>query len=230
MPNKKHIILLHGALGSGKQVEPLADKLSSEFTVHKFDLPAHGSLAHQRDALSMYSFVNYVRNYIIYNNLIQPYVFGFSMGGFVALTLQTQSNLFSKIMTLNTKLEWTTEIAEKEQKMFNPNLILEKVPKYADYLKSVHGVENWENLLGKHRNMMFDIAEANPLSDYALSKIDKPVLLTRGEKDNMVTSEETPIVAGKLSNAEYYEFENTEHPIEKIDLGMLTTKIKEFFI
>lgn len=230
MLNKKHIILLHGALGSSKQLDSLAHNLSSGYTIHNFDLPAHGSLASQRDVLSMYSFANYVRNYILKNDLDKPYVFGFSMGGFVALTLQSQSNLFSKIMTLNTKLEWTTVIAEKEQKMFDPNLILEKVPKYADYLKSLHGFENWENLLEKHRIMMFGIAQANPLSDYAVSKIDIPVLLTKGDSDKMVTTEETILLAHKLKYSSFVEFENTEHPIEKVDLNMLSSKVKEFFI
>lgn len=230
MLNKKHIILLHGALGSSKQLEPLADILSSDYIIHNFDLPAHGLLANQRNVLSMYSFVNYVRNYILKNNLVKSYVFGFSMGGFVALTLQSQSNLFSKIMTLNTKLEWTIEIAEREQKMFDPNLILEKVPKYADYLKKIHGAENWVNLLEKHRNMMFDIAQANPLSDNAVSKIDIPVLLTKGDSDKMVTTEETKLLADKLKYSSFVEFENTEHPIEKIDIDMLSSKMKEFFI
>ncbi|MER3328768.1 MAG: hypothetical protein RIF34_04250, partial [Candidatus Kapaibacterium sp.] len=62
MPNKKDIILLHGALGSSSQFAPLIVKLESEYNVHTFDLPAHGKLAYQSDLLSMYSFVNFVRN------------------------------------------------------------------------------------------------------------------------------------------------------------------------
>lgn len=228
MPNKKHLILLHGALGSRKQFEPLANNLFSEYTIHRFDLPAHGSLAFQRDIISMYSFVNYVRNYILKNEIVKPFVFGFSMGGYIALTLQSQTNIFSKIMTLNTKLEWSTEIAKKEQKMFDPNLIIEKVPKYAEYLKSIHGEKNWKNLLEKHRKMMFDIADSNPLSDYALTQIIIPILLTRGEKDKMVTSEETKSIASKFSKGSYLEFENSEHPIEKMDIELLSSRMKDF--
>jgi pimeloyl-ACP methyl ester carboxylesterase len=133
-------------------------------------------------------------------------------------------------MTLNTKLEWDLETAEREQKMFDPEIILEKVPHYADLLIAMHGEENWKSLLAKHRNMMFTIAKSTPLTDYALSKINIPVLLTKGDRDNMVTSEETRVVVGKLSDAEFYEFENTAHPIEKIDLNLLSSKIKEFLI
>ncbi|PKL80373.1 MAG: hypothetical protein CVV25_04380 [Ignavibacteriae bacterium HGW-Ignavibacteriae-4] len=230
MHNKKDIILLHGALGTSQQFTPLISHLEGEYNIHTFDLPAHGELAYQADELSMFSFANYVRNYIIKNNLQKPLVFGFSMGGFVALTLQSQTNIFSKIMTLNTKLEWDLETAEREQKMFDPEIILEKVPHYADLLIAMHGEENWKSLLAKHRNMMFTIAKSTPLTDYALSKINIPVLLTKGDRDNMVTSEETRVVVGKLSDAEFYEFENTAHPIEKIDLNLLSSKIKEFLI
>ncbi|MER3328813.1 MAG: alpha/beta hydrolase, partial [Candidatus Kapaibacterium sp.] len=143
-------------------------------------------------------------------------------------TLQSQTDIFSKIMTLNTKLKWDHETAIKEQKMFDPEIIQEKVPHYADMLKSMHGESNWKNLLSKHKELMLVIAKSTPLSDYALSKIDIPVLLTRGDKDNMVTPEETPEFADKLKNAEYFEFENTAHPIEKIDVEMLSDKIREF--
>lgn len=228
MPNKKDIILLHGALGTSAQFAPLIGKLENAYNIHTFDLPAHGELAYQSDILSMYSFANYVRNYIIKNNLQMPLVFGFSMGGFVALTLQSQTNIFGKIMTLNTKLKWDYETAIKEQNMFDPEIILDKVPHYADMLIAMHGADNWKKLLSKHKELMLVIAKSTPLSDYALSKIDIPVLLTRGDRDNMVTSEETPAVASKLKNAEYYEFENTAHPIEKIDLELLSDKIKGF--
>ena len=139
MSNKKDLILLHGALGSKSQFVQLSDLLVNDYIIHAFDLPAHGELAYQSDVLSMYSFVNYVRNYILKNNLQKPLVFGFSMGGFVALALQSQTNIFSKIMTLNTKLKWDYETAIKEQKMFDPDIILEKVPHYADMLISIHG-------------------------------------------------------------------------------------------
>ncbi len=228
MHNKKDLILIHGALGTSKQFAPLIELLKSNYNIHIFDLPAHGVLAYQSDSLSMYSFANYVRNYILKNKLQKPFIFGFSMGGFVALTLQSQTNIFSKIMTLNTKLVWNIETAEREQKMFDPEIILEKVPHYADMLISMHGEDNWKSLLDKHRDMMFKIAKSTPLSDYALSKINIPVLLTKGDSDKMVTSEETLAVASKLSDAESYEFENTSHPIEKIDLELLSSKIREF--
>lgn len=227
MHNKKDLILLHGALGSSTQFAPLIAELGNEYNVHTFDLPAHGNLAHQSGELSMYSFANYVRNYIIKNNIQKPLVFGFSMGGFVALTLQSQANIFGKIMTLNTKFKWDYDTAIKEQKMFDPEKIQEKVPHYADMLIAMHGEGSWKNLLTKHRELMLSIAKSTPLSDYALSNIDIPVLLTKGDKDNMVTAEETKVVADKLGG-EYYEFVDTAHPIEKIDLVLLSSKIREF--
>lgn len=228
MQNKKHLILLHGALGSLKQFDKIKDYLDSDFIVHCFDLPAHGSLSYQRTQSNILNFVNFVRNYIFKNKLEKPYVFGSSMGGYIALTLQSQSNIFSKIMTLNTKFEWNTQNAENQAKMFNPQIILEKVPHYAEYLISLHSTENWEYLLDMHKNLISNLPQENLLTDYALNKIAIPVLLTRGEKDNMVTEFETLNVMEKLKNCEYYMFQNTEHPIEKIDTLLLTNKIIDF--
>lgn len=230
MPNKKDLILIHGALGSKLQFENIRLHLDSEYSIHTFDLPAHGLLSWQKDQFSMYNFVNFVRNYIIKNELNKPLVFGFSMGGYIALTLQSQCDIFSKIMTLNTKFDWDINNALKQSKMFNPQTIMEKVPEYAEYLISLHSKENWEFLLDKHKNLILNIPNENPLSNYALGKINIPILLTKGENDNMVTESETKEVMKNIQKSEYFQFDNVGHPIEKIDSLILTNKIKEFLI
>ena len=151
------------------------------------------------------------------------------MGGYVALTLQSQTDIFDKIMTLNTKFDWDLETAEKEKTKFDPDIILDKVPHYADYLIKQHGEDNWHHLLAEHRNLMFKIAKSSPLNYNSLSKIKVPVLICRGSDDNMVTFNECERICKQLHNATYYEFANTQHPIEKIDKALLSNKIIEFF-
>lgn len=229
MQNKRDIILLHGAIGCSKQLDVLDSFLSEKFVIHRFDFPGHGSKANQASNFSIYNFVNFLRNYILDSNLIKPFVFGYSMGGYVALTLESFENTFDKIMTLNTKFDWSKETAEKEKKMFIPELIEKKVPHFAENLIAMHGDENWKRLLSYHRNLMDDIADENVLNSNLLKKIDKEVLICRSEKDEMVTKSESINVTGKIKGAEYYEIENSRHAIEQIDIEILVNKMNQFF-
>lgn len=229
MQNKKQLLLIHGALGTKKQFDELGNLLKVDYDIHTFDLPAHGTLAYQRGQFSMYEFANFVRNYIIQNKLYQPLVLGFSMGGYIALTLQSQSHIFSKIMTLGTKFHWDIATSEKEVKMLDPKKISEKVPHYANHLIALHSEEDWECLLEKHRDLMYEMERFSPLTDYSLRKINIPVFITRGENDIMTSKEESIEMAYKLSKGEFFEFAGAEHPIEKFDNLILSKKIREYF-
>jgi pimeloyl-ACP methyl ester carboxylesterase len=228
MQSRKPLLLIHGALGSKRQFIELSNLLEDTYQVHAFDLPSHGELAWQEGQFTMFEFANYIRTYIEQNRIENPLAFGFSMGGYALLTLQSQANIFEKIMTLNTKFEWNKETAEREVKMLDSQKIIEKVPHYADYLISLHSEENWKKLLEKHKRLMYDMGGSNPLSHYALSKIHIPVSIMRGDKDQMTTKTESIEVAYQLARGEYSELENTEHPIEKIDKQELSNRIRDF--
>jgi hypothetical protein len=49
-----------------------------------------------------------------------------------------------------------------------------------------------------------------------------------GDKDSMVTLEETIEVYGQLKNANLAVLSNTEHPLEKINMEKLAQEIKIF--
>ena len=67
-------------------------------------------------------------------------IFGYSMGGYVALWLaRFYPDRVGKIFTLGTKLKWNDEEAEKEIKMLNPEKVELKVPAFAQQLAERHG-------------------------------------------------------------------------------------------
>ncbi len=229
MQNKKDLLLLHGAIGSKKQLDVLVERLAGDYKIHRFDFPGHGENANQSSQFSIHNFVNYIHNYILENNLVKPSVFGYSMGGFVALTLEVKEQVFGDIMTLNTKYQWDRETANREKKMFIPEVIEQKVPHFADKLKLVHGEENWARLLEYHRNMMDDISENTPLPDYLLKRINSRVLISRSANDEMVTRQESENVVNLINNSVYFEIANSRHAIEQIDIDVLINKMNEFF-
>jgi esterase/lipase len=150
------------------------------------------------------------------------------MGGYVALYLASEEpELLGYIVTLGSKFSWNTEIAEKEIKNLNPEIIKSKVPKFAESLQARHG-EKWELLLTKTADMMLVMGKHNPLSAERIERITNRVLIGLADKDAMVSLDETRAVYSRLQNASMYMLPQTKHPIETADIELLSSIIIKF--
>lgn len=224
----KTIILLHGAIGSKDQLNLLSVELKHQsFKVYLFNFSGHGQTPFHAN-FGIEQFALELEEYIKVNQLENPMVFGYSMGGYVALYLaHQQPTLLGNIITLGTKFEWSQEIAQKEVKMLNSKTIIEKVPKFAESLKARHG-KDWELLLQKTSRMMMDLGNRNTISLHDFASIENKVLIGIADKDNMVSLEETTAVYKQLKNSCMYMLPQTKHPIESIDVQFLSGIIHKF--
>lgn len=224
----KNIILLHGALGSASQMTRLADELSNEFNVHTPDFDGHGKNTKTLE-FSIEHFAQNLIDFVEEHELKGAPVFGYSMGGYVALTaLSIQPGIVGKVFTLGTKFGWTPEFAAGEVKMLNPDKIEEKVPKFAGYLASQHGSERWKDVMGATTDMMTALGNKHALTENEFKVIPNRVKITVGEEDKMVTREESEHIAGLLPNATFEQIAGFPHPIEKIDLSVLANRVSSF--
>jgi pimeloyl-ACP methyl ester carboxylesterase len=224
----KDLILLHGAIGSSAQLTALSIALKDVFSVHSFNFDGHGGEAID----GPYSIDRFLENLIHYldeNKLDQVVIFGYSMGGYVALKAAAKHpNRIVSISTLGTKFNWTPETAAKEVKMLDAEKIEEKVPKFAEHLKLVHSPLDWKEVLKGTAEMMLHLGEGKGLTDDEISSISIPVLIGIGEQDQMVSIDESKRVTNLLPNGKMIVFEDFQHPLEKIDLRVLATSISQF--
>ena len=225
----QQIILLHGAIGAKDQLLFLSEALQQkDFKPYMFSFSGHGQMPFVTN-FGIEQFAKELEQFIEENRLQAAHVFGYSMGGFVALYLAAQNpNLIGRIATLATKFDWNPESSVKEAAMLNPETIEEKVPKFAAQLKERHG-EDWIQLLNKTATMMQALGHAPLLSDAVLKSIECPVLLGLGDKDSMVSLEETRNVFAMLPNATMYMLPKTKHPIEGVNIPLLATILVDFF-
>lgn len=230
---KKKLLILHGALGSQEQFVNLESRLSDVFEVHKFNFTGHGGGEIPPHSFSIDLFSKDLIEFLRKQNLQNINIFGYSMGGYVALYTVINSNslinnCINKIITLGTKFNWNPETSRKEASMLNPEEIETKIPKFAETLKKRHTEENWKSVLNKTAEMMINLGNNPEIKTADLSKINIPVFITVGDKDNMVTIDESSTVAVKINGSEFKVLENTFHPIEKVDVDMLSNEIKNF--
>lgn len=222
------IVLLHGALGAADQTKPLAEELKKEgFTIEILELPGHGNTPLGEVQFSVKGFTNWLKNELEDKELKGLPFFGFSMGGYIALSLASQDNsYFKEIITLGTKLEWNSETAEEETKKLDPKKILEKVPKFAAMLDKRH--QDWKKVMENTQQLMIKLGDQPIFGKEQAEKIENRVLIMRGQADMMVTRQESEQVAGWLKNGSYRELTAIPHPLEQVPPQQLAIEIKAF--
>jgi len=226
--NNNNLLLLHGALGTEAQFASLKDKLSADFKVFDLNFEGHGNRFSEKD-FSIDLFAENVVAFMKEQGIDKTVIFGYSMGGYVALKLALRKpELVSKIITLGTKFNWSKEVAALEVKMLNPEKVEEKVPAFASRLEEIHSANDWKEVMRKTAKMMLDLSEGAKLTDEDLKVVGQDVLIGIGELDKMVTLEESENAASTLPNGKLKVIKGFKHPIEKVDMNQLTDIIVEF--
>ena len=181
------------------------------------------------DPFSMELFAADVLSVMHEQQLDKISVFGYSMGGYVALYLaKHHPDKIDKIVTLGTKYHWDETIAANELKMLNPEKLEQKVPAFAAALRERHAPAEWKQVLRKTSEMMVALGKDNTLKITDYASIGHPALLLLGDRDKMVTLNETVEVFKALPNAQMEILPNTQHPIEQVDMELLDFMIARF--
>lgn len=227
------LIVLHGALGSAHQFQPLLQTFPQSRVLEFY---GHGA---QQPPSGMPTIDGYVQQLEeLLETQEQPCsVFGYSMGGYVAILLALRRpELFRSILTLGTKLEWTPAIAVAEAAKLNPVVIQQKVPAFAQDLARRHGENRWTALLAETSALMSDLG-ANPrITPEVVEHAGVPIRLCVGDRDEMVSIEETLAVYRGLQRGErgnqhqFAVIPGLRHPIEKAPRDVLEHHINEWCI
>lgn len=223
------LLLLHGAIGSSVQLEPLAKKLEDSFSVYLLNFSGHGGKPIPEEPFSIEMFTEDVLYFIDKNRLEGINIYGYSMGGYVGLYISRHfPEKINKIFTTATKFNWNEDTSLKESKLLDPEKIEEKIPKFAEQLSCMHSPEDWKIVLNKTAEMMINLGRNKLLKDEDFSLIDNEVTVSVGDRDNMVSIEETVDAYRKLKNGKLLVLPDTPHPIEKISIHKLSNGIINF--
>jgi pimeloyl-ACP methyl ester carboxylesterase len=225
----QHIILLHGALGSKEQFKQLVSALENTFQVHTFNFSGHGGRPFSDTAFSILFFSEQITEFMEETGITQAHIFGYSMGGYAAMYLaKHQPEKIGKVITLATKFHWDEKTAAKEVKMLDGKTIQEKVPAFAAQLQQRHTPNDWLLLLDKTSQLLTDLGKQNTLQLEDYASITTPCLVLLGDRDKMVTLDETIAVYKQLPNAQCGILPGTPHAFEQVNMHMLMEMISGF--
>lgn len=223
---KKQLLILHGALGAKSQFKELIKSLSETYDVYSLDFDGHGQNDSYAGNYSIAHFAEQTSATLRALGWEKPLVFGYSMGGYVALKLEAlHPGTFEKIITLGTKFDWNPDSAHQEARMLDPEKMQEKIPAYVVYLKSLHGDNHWKSVVERTAEMMLEMGNHPPITTEILQSIEIPVTCLRGANDQMVNEAETLWAVNALQHAVYTEIPEWKHPIDRIPVGELAERL-----
>ena len=227
---KPPLLLLHGAVGASSQFDFLLPLLGERYEVHRLDFEGHGASPPRARPFRTEHFAENVAEYLDRNPIESVDIFGYSLGGYVALYLaHAQPQRVRRIATLGTKFDWNPEVAAREVRQLDPQKIREKVPQFARALEARHAAAGWENVLGRTREMMTALGEQRAVTPEILGGIPHRVRIGVGDRDSLVTLEESQAAYRSLPQGELEVLPGTPHPLEKIPPARLARYMMEFF-
>ena len=234
------LLLLHGALGAGIQMNALAAALETDGPVVAPDFMGHGAAeeggtrpgmsvaAPGEEQFGIARFAADVLSLLDHRGFERADLFGYSMGGYVALFLaRHHPGRVRRIMTLGTKFAWEPEAAAKEVSRLDPAKIETKVPAFAARLRELHG-ERWGDVVRSTAGMMTALGAKPALAPDDLRVITHRCLVAVGDRDAMVTLAETASAARELPAGECLVLPGTPHPLEQVPRDPLLFHLRRF--
>lgn len=225
------ILLLPGALGSSLQFNALKQELSLvPAKVIALDLPGHGLNPYALNAVTVPQMAEAILEKLKESKISTPiHIFGHSLGGYIGLYLCLHhSDKIKRLYTLGTKWHWSQEIANRETSFLVPEKMEQKIPAFVNHLRISHS-NGWQKVVHGIGELMHDLGKNAYLEPENIKTIDHPVRIALGDRDAMVTFEETVNVYKALTQAQFQVYPNTPHPYEKADVERLAKDIISFF-
>ena len=229
--NEETIVVLHGAAGCTQmETELLARRLSHSYRVVALDFASHGQ-SDSFDAIP-YSpglFVDNVSALFEHLNIQQAHVFGFSLGGFIALAFAHQNpDCVKKLAVHATNLVWDEKLVTTMLARLDHAMIKTKSRELVNYLSAMHGEDHWASLF--ERMKTYTIQLRDYLDEYGdVHQVEMPTLVTAVDKDDLFTVHSPVYLYDRLPQGTLAIIPGQRHALQNVDLDQLVPLILRHF-
>jgi pimeloyl-ACP methyl ester carboxylesterase len=156
------------------------------------------------------------------------HVAGYDMGGYLGLMLTLhQPNRVRTLQMLATKFYWNPAAVSNIREQLNPDLIVEKTPNYASRLAEEHGAGRWRQLVRQAGDLVAYLGEQG-ITENMLRTAQCPVLVSVGDRDELVPVQEAFLLSRALPNASLLVLPQVRHPFQSMNLNPLLPVMQDF--
>lgn len=216
---KETILLLHGALGCLKQFDAFKALNKDGLSFPEYEFPGFGKRVQENSFKSLSELADDLCDYLVKNKLEDITAFGHSMGGYIAVMVEkARPGSFKTIITLGTKWSWNEAFALEEIQKLNLDFLKEKAPWFIERMEMYHGKKELKNVFNYTAILMANLGKKPVLDSLAGLRNNVNCLIVRGEKDKMVTEDESRKMSKTHPRARYICMQNWKHPFEELPI------------
>ncbi|MEM6335453.1 MAG: methylmalonyl-CoA epimerase, partial [Bacteroidota bacterium] len=221
------LLMLHGGLGSVEsELLPVMRELQRQYRVISFDFAGH---AGSRDvpATPELRGIAQCEAVLDAHGVDAAHVFGFSMGGTVALHLaHARPDRVRRIAVLGVNSTWDEPTIQRAKQRITPSFI-EQHPDWTAHLAALHGPA-WPKLA----LTLSDAIDAYPgrhLTSAQLAALPHPVFVLAGDRDRIYPLEHTLHLYRALPDAQLAILPGAEHALHRLPPRPLADQLHRFY-
>ncbi len=228
------LILLPGLLGTiESHWRRFIPDFAKHFHVVAVDLRGHGRTNNPSEQLRLHTLVADLFSLYETLEIDAARICGYSLGGYIGLAFGIQHpGRVQSLLMHGTKFYWSDEAVASMIRDFDPEKVTQKVPSWSEQLQREHspanGDDGWKGLLNSAKEFI-ETMPSEGLTENSLKLAVFPVLVSVGDSDTMIPRSEAERLASALPNGTLNVFENTRHPMSKVDKRMFLEVALPFF-
>ncbi|HSM55224.1 MAG TPA: alpha/beta hydrolase [Candidatus Sulfomarinibacteraceae bacterium] len=222
------LLLLPGLLGAiSSQWRPFVEPLSASYHVVLMDLRGHGRSENSEMHLEPQRLVRDVSGLLDFLEIGSLHVAGYSLGGYVGLMLcLSQPKRVQTLLMHATKFYWTRDAVAKMHQQFDPQVLTETAPTYADQLAREHG-SRWRPLVRQAADLVGLLAEEG-VTEQMARRVQTPVLVSVGDRDELVPLREAARLSRIFPGGGLLVLPHARHPLKSVPAAPMLSAMVNF--
>ena len=223
------LLLLPGLLGSiSIQWRNFIEPLAKDYRLLLVDYRGHGRSENNDTGLLPDNMVQDLLGLLDHLSIESIHVAGYNLGGYLGLMLHLYDpHRVQTLLMHATKFYWMQSIADRMSKKLNPDIIGDKAPTYADQLALQHGAARWRSLVRQAADLI-NYLSLGGLSESGASKAQCPILVSVGDRDELVPIREAHRLSRELPTGSLLVLPGVHHPIQSLGLIPMLQVMQSF--
>lgn len=216
-PKRETLLLLPSMLGAiTTEWRNFERTLAADYRLIHMDLRGHGRSENKAPDLKPDRMAQDVVGLLDHLQVQRVHIAGYSLGGYLGLMVALgQPRRVQTVSAHATKFYWNKEAAAKMRSQLDPEQMSKKVPTYADQLVQLHGARHWRELVRQAADLVSFLVN-NGLTENMIGRLQTPVLISVGERDELVPLPEAARLSRVLPNGELLVLPGVRHPFNSI--------------
>lgn len=227
-PDAPPVLLLHGAAGCTQlETAGLLRRLEPHYRVVAVDFSGHGASDHVAP-FSADLFADNARAALDQAGIEQADVFGFSMGGAMALHFaHRHPDRVRRLAVHGTNVEWgETRVAAMNRRLA-ADAIAARRPQLADRLAKIH--TDWRALFRRTRSFIASLPEHSSAMVEVTTNVDHETLVSAVDRDDLFSLEVPLGLHGLLPNSRLALLPGDRHALQEVNLDLFVPLLKSHF-